>query len=91
MPTRLAPWLLATSLVPLALASCSDDGDEDTAADGSYDFTGVAPGTYTVSIDVADLPVGAVWAEFCARQDVPVGAALLADLTAYQASVSGRE
>ena len=31
---------------------------QDTAAGGAYDFTGVAPGTYDVSIDSADIPAG---------------------------------
>lgn len=40
--------------------------------------------------EVKDLPFGAVWSEFCRRQDVPTGQSLIADLGAYQASVSAR-
>ncbi|WP_068112386.1 L-rhamnose isomerase [Tropicimonas marinistellae] len=40
--------------------------------------------------ELKDLPYGAVWDEFCARQDVPTGKSLLADLNAYQASVADR-
>lgn len=40
--------------------------------------------------EAKDLPFAAVWAEFCARAGVPVGEALITDLSAYQASVAGR-
>ena len=40
--------------------------------------------------EAKDLPFAAVWAEFCARAGVPAGAALIDDLSAYQASVAGR-
>jgi L-rhamnose isomerase len=40
--------------------------------------------------EVKDLPFAAIWAEFCARQDVPAGAALLADLEGYQSRVAAR-
>lgn len=33
---------------------------DDTDGNGAYDFTGLAPGTYTVAIDTADLATGAV-------------------------------
>ena len=40
--------------------------------------------------ELKDLPFAAVWNEFCDRQNAPVGANLIADLDAYQASVAGR-
>lgn len=40
--------------------------------------------------EAKDLPFAAVWAEFCARADVPVGAALIGDLSAYQSRVAER-
>ncbi|WP_347268156.1 L-rhamnose isomerase [Paracoccus sp. (in: a-proteobacteria)] len=40
--------------------------------------------------ELKDLPFAAVWAEFCARQDVPHGLRLIADLGTYQARVAGR-
>ena len=40
--------------------------------------------------EAKDLPFAAVWAEFCARAGVPIGEALITDLSAYQASVAGR-
>jgi L-rhamnose isomerase len=40
--------------------------------------------------EAKDLPFAAVWAEFCARQDVPTGAALINTLHKYQDSVASR-
>lgn len=40
--------------------------------------------------ELKDLPFASVWDEFCQRQNVPTGAALLDQLTAYQAKVAGR-
>ncbi|WRH61733.1 MAG: L-rhamnose isomerase [Fuscovulum sp.] len=40
--------------------------------------------------EVKDLPFAAVWAEFCTRQDVPTGAALINALHSYQHSVESR-
>lgn len=40
--------------------------------------------------ELKDLPFAAVWAEFCARQDVPTGAALINSLHSYQNSVASR-
>ncbi len=45
---------------------------------------------FVLTEELKDLPFAAVWAEFCDRLSVPTGAALIADLDAYQASVSGR-
>lgn len=40
--------------------------------------------------EAKDLPFAAVWAEFCHRANVPSGAPLIDDLSAYQASVAQR-
>ncbi len=56
------------------------------AAEAELDYTA----RLVLTEELKDLPYAAVWAEFCARADIPVGAALLADLGAYQAKVSGR-
>jgi L-rhamnose isomerase len=40
--------------------------------------------------ELKDLPYGLIWAEFCARNNVPQGAMLINRLKAYQRSVSGR-
>jgi L-rhamnose isomerase len=53
-----------------------------------------AAGDFTARLvlteELRDLPFAAVWAEVCARADMPTGAALLTDLQAYQSSVSAR-
>lgn len=40
--------------------------------------------------ELRDLPFAAVWAEHCARAEVPLGQGLLAELETYQARVAGR-
>ncbi|MFT4149822.1 MAG: L-rhamnose isomerase [Paracoccaceae bacterium] len=40
--------------------------------------------------EAKDLPFAAVWAEFCARNEVPTGRALIRELESYQRAVSGR-
>lgn len=40
--------------------------------------------------EVKDLPFAAIWAEFCIRQDVPTGAALINALHSYQHTVASR-
>lgn len=40
--------------------------------------------------EAKDLPFAAVWAEFCQRANVPCGARLIDDLSAYQARVAAR-
>ena len=53
----------------------------------NLDFTG----RLVLTEELKDLPFSAVWNEFCARQNVPVGAQLMDSLAAYQSSVSGRD
>ncbi|MFW2541350.1 L-rhamnose isomerase [Primorskyibacter sp. 2E107] len=45
---------------------------------------------FIMTEELKDLPFGVVWAEVCARHDMPVGRALMAELDAYQASVAAR-
>ena len=40
--------------------------------------------------ELKDLPFAAVWAEYCARQDVPTGASLITELESYQNRVATR-
>ena len=56
------------------------------AMEESLDFTG----RLVLSEESRDLPFAAVWAEHCARADVPAGTHLLASLESYQAKVAGR-
>ena len=56
------------------------------AAEARLDFTA----RLVMTEELKDLPFAAVWAEFCARNEVPSGAALIGNLDRYQASVAGR-
>jgi len=56
------------------------------ALEERLDYTG----RLVLTEEAQDLPFGAVWAEHCARADVPAGAGLLTGLEAYQARVAGR-
>ncbi len=60
--------------------------DRFIAAEAGLDFTT----RLILTEEARDLPAATIWAEFCARADMPVGAHLLADLTAYQAKVAAR-
>lgn len=55
-------------------------------AEAELDFTA----RLVLTEELKDLPFPAVWAEFCARADRPVGAALASGLSAYQVRVAGR-
>ncbi|TAG19557.1 MAG: L-rhamnose isomerase [Rhodobacterales bacterium] len=56
------------------------------ALEAKLDFTA----RLVLTEEARDLPFAAVWAEHCARADVPMGEALLKGLEGYQASVAGR-
>jgi len=60
--------------------------DRLKAAEAKLDFTT----RLVLTEEAKDLPAGAVWAEVCARAEVPTGQKLLAEIDAYQASVAGR-
>ena len=85
--SRTAAWVIGTRNMQRALlrALLAPWGQLRTAEDG-LDYTS----RLLVTEEIKDLPYGAVWAEFCARMDVPTGQQLIADLDRYQSSVSGR-
>ena len=85
--SRTAAWVIGTRNMQRALlrALLAPWGQLKTAEDG-LDYTS----RLLVTEEIKDLPYGAVWAEFCARMDVPTGQQLIADLDRYQSSVSGR-
>ncbi len=56
------------------------------ALEAGLDFTA----RLVLTEEARDLPFAAVWAEHCARAEVPVGQALLSGLEGYQARVAGR-
>jgi len=69
--------LLRAFLLPQARLKAAEDARDYTAR-------------LVMTEELRDLPFAAVWAEVCARRNLPTGQALLADLEAYQAKVAGR-
>ena len=85
--SRTAAWVIGVRNMQKALlrALCLPL-DQLRKAEDAMDFTT----RFTVTEELKDLPHGAIWAEFCARMDVPTGRSLIGELDSYQASVSSR-
>lgn len=85
--SRTAAWAIGTRNMQKALLrALLLPMDRLKAAEEALDFTT----RLMLCEELKDLPFGAVWAEFCARNDAPSGQALIKDLDAYQASVASR-
>ena len=85
--SRTAAWVLGVRNMQKALLrALLLPQDRLKSAEAALDYTT----RLVLTEEAKDLPFGAVWAEVCARANMPTGAALLSDLDAYQASVSGR-
>jgi len=85
--SRTAAWVIGTRNMQKALLQALlKPWGRLREVEGALDFTA----RLTVTEELKDLPYGLVWAEFCARKDVPFGSALIGNLDAYQASVSTR-
>ncbi|MDO8881671.1 MAG: L-rhamnose isomerase [Pseudotabrizicola sp.] len=85
--SRTAAWVIGTRNMQKALLrALLMPQARLKAAEQALDFTT----RLILTEELKDLPFAAVWEEFCTRAGVPVGAALLGDLSAYQASVTGR-
>ncbi|TLP44152.1 L-rhamnose isomerase [Cohaesibacter sp. CAU 1516] len=85
--SRTAAWVIGTRNMQKALCRALLMPQQPLkAAEEALDFTT----RLLLTEELKDLPFSAVWAEFCRRMDVPVGAALISDLNAYQASVASR-
>ena len=85
--SRTAAWVIGTRNMQKALLQALlKPWDKLRAAETALDFTT----RLIMTEELKDLPYGAVWTEFCARHDAATGATLIADLDAYQSSVSGR-
>ena len=85
--SRTAAWVIGVRNMQKALlrALCLPL-DQLRKAEDAMDFTT----RFTVTEELKDLPHGAIWAEFCARMEVPTGRSLIQSLDSYQASVSSR-
>jgi len=85
--SRTAAWVIGTRNMQKALLrALLLPQVQLKAAEAALDYTS----RLILGEEARDLPFAAVWAEFCARADVPVGIALARDLTRYQAGVAGR-
>ena len=85
--SRTAAWVIGTRNMQKALLQALlKPWDRLRAAEDALDFTS----RFVVTEELKDLPYGAVWSEFCARNDAPIGTELITELDAYQATVAGR-
>ena len=85
--SRTAAWVIGTRNMQKALLrALLLPQDMLKAAETDLDFTR----RLVLTEELKDLPFGAVWQEFCDRQDVAEGQALIGSLDAYQSSVAGR-
>lgn len=85
--SRTAAWVIGTRNMQKALLrALLLPQAQLKSAEAEMDFTA----RLILSEEFKDLPFAAVWAEFCARADMPLGAGLALALTSYQSSVAAR-
>ena len=85
--SRTAAWVIGTrNLQKALLRALLMPLDRLALAEERLDFTA----RLLIGEEARDLPVAAVWAEFCARHEVPAGLPLIAALERYQAGVAAR-
>lgn len=85
--SRTAAWVLGVRNMQKALLrALLQPQAQLKAAEGALDYTT----RLVLTEELKDLPYGAVWAEVCARANMPTGTALLKDLATYQAKVASR-
>ncbi|GAB1481115.1 L-rhamnose isomerase [Paracoccaceae bacterium] len=85
--SRTAAWVIGTRNMQKALLRAFMMPQAQLkATEAALDFTA----RLILTEEAKDLPFGAVWAELCARADLPAGQALASALAAYQSSVAGR-
>lgn len=84
--SRTAAWVIGTRNMQKALLRAMlQPWNQLRKAEDRLDFTT----RLVMTEELKDLPFATIWAEFCARMDVPSGKALISDLDAYQARVAG--
>ncbi len=85
--SRTAAWVIGTRNMQKALLrALLTPMDWLCRVETDLDFSA----RLTLTEEFKDLPFGAVWAEFCARAEVPAGLALIKSLDSYQSRVAGR-
>ena len=81
---RIAAWVIGTRAAQKALlAALLDPAKRLRAAERAGDHTL----RLALLEEARVLPLGAVWEEFCCREDVPVGLALIDEVKAYERDV----
>lgn len=85
--SRTAAWVIGTRNMQKALLrALLTPFERLRRAEAAMDFTT----RLTMTEEFRDLPFGAVWGEFCRREERPTGLSLIGELDAYQARVAGR-
>ncbi|GGH41973.1 L-rhamnose isomerase [Cribrihabitans marinus] len=86
--SRTAAWVIGTRNMQKALLrALLLPWTALESAESALDYTT----RLTVTEEFKDMPFGAIWDEFSAREDVPNGQALIKELDSYQSSVSARD
>lgn len=81
---RIAAWVIGTRcMIKALLIALLEPTDRLRRAETDGDFTS----RLAMLEELKTLPFGAVWDYYCARSDVPVGAAWLAEAKAYEKNV----
>ena len=85
--SRTAAWVIGTRNMQKALLRAFLMPQAQLkATEAALDFSA----RLILTEEAKDLPFAAVWAELCARADLPTGQALSSALAAYQSGVAGR-
>jgi L-rhamnose isomerase len=84
---RVAAWVIGTrAMIKALLLALLEPTDRLRNLEHSGDFTG----RLAMVEEIKTLPFGAVWDQYCLKQEVPVGGAWLEDVRTYEREVTGR-
>ncbi len=84
---RVAAWVIGTrAMIKALLLALLEPTDRLRDLEQSGDLTG----RLATIEELKTLPFGAVWDQYCLQQDVPVGAAWLEEVRAYEREVTSR-
>jgi len=84
---RVAAWVIGTRAMIKALLLALL---EPTGMLRRLEEAGDLTGRLAMIEEIKTLPFGAVWNQYCAKQDVPVGGAWLEEVQAYERDVTGK-
>ncbi len=84
---RVAAWVIGTrAMIKALLLALLEPTDMLRRLEESGELTG----RLAMIEEIKTLPFGAVWNQYCAKQDVPVGGAWLEEVRAYEREVTGK-